>query len=116
MIFNIVTFKPLEELWDDLITTSKVPVLDLADFAAATLKFHSETQEMLGGSVKPVPEEDPIDALIRDAREDDLSLDFEQLLEEDDVPEWDDVPSSPNADIPISTNNHHQSFTQVGFL
>ena len=72
---------------------------------------------MLGGTLKPVQEEDPMDALIREAREDDLSLDFEQLLEEDEPPEWDDVPDVP--DVPQTTIsntvpvNHLQNFAQV---
>ena len=69
---------------------------------------------MLGGTSKPVQEEDPMDALIREAREDDLSLDFEQLLEEDEPPEWDDVPAAPQASISvISSTNHFQNISQV---
>ena len=72
---------------------------------------------MLGGTLKPVQEEDPMDALIREAREDDLSLDFEQLLEEDEPPEWDDVPDvQDNPQTTISNTvpvNHLQKFAQV---
>lgn len=109
-----VHFSAPEELWDDLATASSASILDLADFAAATLKFHSETQEMFGGTAKPVQEEDPMDALIREARDDDLSLDFEQLLEEDESPEWDEVQDAPQATISnMIPANQLQTFSQV---
>ena len=99
------------ELWDDLGPGRGGGGLDLADFAAATLKFHVQQTEMLGGRPEIVPEADVMEGLLRlQDGEDELGMkfgmslddddnlhlpDIHQLLEEEEeeeAPQWDEVP------------------------
>lgn len=81
-------------LWDD-VTSGNVTNgdgLDLADFAAMALKFRSETKDLGENLESFVNEEDA--AMDRLMREQDEILDTVDDGEDNDVPEWDDVPTN----------------------
>ena len=83
------------------------PALDLADFAAAAVKFRSETQSLgLADLVRAegasrVAEEDAMERLLReqnDAAEEDENIGADVPVQAD-APEDDDVPEWADADV-----------------
>jgi hypothetical protein len=89
-------------LWDDKATNSGdggSGMLDLADFAAAALKFQNETQGLTGAGDDYVREEDGLSRIINEQ----VALDGNDD-EDEDLPEWadegDEVGPSSLARVP----------------
>ena len=87
-----------EPLWD-AVDSKKSQAFELADFAAASLKFRSEMksmsiEELSGGQPLEENEEDTMEGLLRQQIRDQFDADDNGLLvvdgeeEEDDVPLW----------------------------
>jgi hypothetical protein len=89
-----------KDLWDDegISSSSKGGGFDLADFAAAALKFHSTTRELALAEVQVEPgsyinQEDPIEKLLReqsdlDTFEEDINAGNIEEEDDEDMPDW----------------------------